>query len=57
MKDWGFNCVRLGFTWASVEPEPGVYSEKCLAEIDKRVEWATKNGLYVFLDMHQDLSA
>ncbi|MFA5056737.1 MAG: cellulase family glycosylhydrolase [Opitutaceae bacterium] len=55
MKTWGFNCVRLGFTWASIEPEPGVYSERSLAEIDKRVAWAKQHGLYVFLDMHQDL--
>ena len=55
MREWGFNCIRLGFTWASVEPQPGLYSEKCLAEIDRRVEWARGNGLYVFLDMHQDL--
>ncbi len=55
MKDWGFNCIRLGFTWASLEPEPGRYSDKCLAEIEKRVAWAARNGLYVFLDMHQDL--
>jgi endoglycosylceramidase len=55
MKEWGFNCVRLGFTWASVEPEPGRYSDTCLAEIEKRVAWAARNGLYVFLDMHQDL--
>ncbi|MDD2762839.1 MAG: cellulase family glycosylhydrolase [Opitutaceae bacterium] len=55
MKAWGFNCVRLGFTWASIEPEPGVYSEQSLAEIAKRVAWAKKHGLYVYLDMHQDL--
>ena len=55
MRDWGFNCVRLGFTWASLEPEPGRYSEKCLAELEKRIQWAKKNGLYVMLDMHQDL--
>lgn len=55
IRDWGFNCIRLGFTWASVEPEPGKYSEQCLAEIEKRVTWAARHGLYVLLDMHQDL--
>jgi endoglycosylceramidase len=55
MKDWGFNCIRLGLLWANLEPEPGKYNEKCLSELDKRVQWAKKNGLYVFLDMHQDL--
>jgi endoglycosylceramidase len=55
MRRWGFNCVRLAFTWASLEPEPGAYSDRCLAELDRRVAWAKRNGMYVFLDMHQDL--
>jgi endoglycosylceramidase len=55
MRTWGFNCIRLAFTWASLEPSPGEYSERCLAELDRRVDWARRNGLYVFLDMHQDL--
>jgi len=55
LADWGHNCVRLGFTWASLEPAPGEYSDTCLAELDKRVAWAKEHGLYVFLDMHQDL--
>ncbi|MBQ5824737.1 MAG: hypothetical protein IIW48_08015, partial [Clostridia bacterium] len=24
----GFNIVRLGITWAAVEPQPGLYNEK-----------------------------
>lgn len=55
MKSWGFNCIRLGFTWAAVEPAPGEYNPQCLAELDQRVAWAAKHGLYVVLDMHQDL--
>ncbi len=55
MKSWGFNCIRLGFTWAAVEPEPGKYNPACLAELDRRVAWAAKHGMYVVLDMHQDL--
>lgn len=55
MKTWGFNCIRLGFTWAAVEPAPGEYNPRCLAELDKRIAWAAKHGLYVVLDMHQDL--
>lgn len=55
MRTWGFNCIRVAFTWASLEPAPGEYSERCLAELDKRVAWAKANGIYVFLDMHQDL--
>lgn len=52
---WGFNCIRFGIIWAGLEPEPGKYNEAYLQEIDKRIEWAEKNGIYVYLDMHQDL--
>jgi len=54
-KQWGFNCIRLGIIWDGLEPEPGVYNEKYLKEIDKRIQWAADNDIYVFLDMHQDL--
>jgi endoglycosylceramidase len=52
---WGFNCIRLGVIWDGVEPAPGKYDEKYLDKLEKRVDWAAQNGLYVMLDMHQDL--
>ena len=55
LSQWGINCVRLGVIWAGVEPEPGKYDENYLNKIEGQVKWATENGLYVFLDMHQDL--
>ena len=54
-KQWGFNCIRLGIIWDGLEPEPGKYNEEYLEEIDKRIQWAADNDIYVFLDMHQDL--
>ena len=54
-KEWGFNCVRYGIIWDGLEPEPGVINEEYLKEIDKRVQWAEDNGLWLILDMHQDL--
>ncbi|WP_430974087.1 cellulase family glycosylhydrolase [Sunxiuqinia rutila] len=54
-KKWGFNCIRLGIIWDGLEPRPGEYNEAYLKEIDKRIDWAREQGLYVFLDMHQDL--
>lgn len=54
-RNWGFNCIRLGVIWDGVEPEPGKYDEKYLDKIQEQVNWATQNGLYVMLDMHQDL--
>ncbi|MBK7710830.1 MAG: cellulase family glycosylhydrolase [Bacteroidales bacterium] len=55
LSKWGFNCIRLGIIWAGVEPEPGKYDEKYLDKIEERVTWAGRNGIYVLLDMHQDL--
>jgi endoglycosylceramidase len=52
---WGINCIRLGIIWDGLEPEPGKYNEAYFAEIDKRIQWAGDNGIYVYLDMHQDL--
>jgi endoglycosylceramidase len=55
MQSWGVNCIRLGFTWAAIEPEPGVYSEACLQWLERHVTWAGKYGIHVVMDMHQDL--
>ena len=54
-KQYGYNVVRLGIIWDGLEPEPGVFNEDYLKEIDKQIKYAEENGLYVFLDMHQDL--
>lgn len=55
MREWGFNLIRLVIMWDGVEPKPGVYDEKYLSGIDKRIQWAKENGIFVMLDMHQDL--
>ncbi len=55
MREWGFNCIRLGIFWDAVEPEPGRYDDEYLAGVHKRIQWAKENGIYVLLDMHQDL--
>lgn len=54
-RDWGFNLVRYGIIWDRLEPAPGVIDTAYLAEIDRRVRWAGQNGIYLLLDMHQDL--
>ncbi len=54
-RKWGFNVLRYGINWAHLEPEPGVINEAYLKEIDKRVCWAEENGIWLILDMHQDL--
>ena len=55
MREWGFNCIRLGMTWAAIEPECGKYDEAFLDRLAERVKWARENGIWVVLDMHQDL--
>ncbi|MBN1342531.1 MAG: cellulase family glycosylhydrolase [Phycisphaerae bacterium] len=55
MRQWGFNCVRLLIIWAAIEPECGKYDEDYLRRMDERVAWAKAIGLYVLVDMHQDL--
>ncbi|MBN2308063.1 MAG: cellulase family glycosylhydrolase [Candidatus Hydrogenedentes bacterium] len=55
MREWGMNCIRLGIIWDGLEPEPGLFDDAYLEKIDQRIEWAREQGLYVFLDMHQDL--
>ncbi|KAA8957727.1 cellulase family glycosylhydrolase, partial [Mycobacterium sp.] len=51
----GFNVVRLGVQWAGVEPEPGVIDYAYLASLAQTVHTLEDNGIYVILDMHQDL--
>lgn len=54
-KRLGFNLVRLGIVWDCIEPEPGKYNDEYLqkvAQIGKELE---ANGIYFYLDMHQDL--
>ena len=54
---WGMNLVRYLVTWEGIEPEKGVYSEEYLDEVEKRVNWLTDRGIFVFIDFHQDLFA
>lgn len=55
LKKWGVNCIRFIIIWDRLEPEPGVYNEDYLKEIDERIKWAEENNVFVVLDMHQDL--
>lgn len=54
-RDFGFNSVRYLIFWGAIEPQKGVYDEAYLLEVKKRVEWYTQRGMYVILDMHQDV--
>ena len=51
----GVNILRLGFTWAGIEPEMTRYNLTYLQEIKNAVKRCEAHGIYVFLDWHQDL--
>lgn len=51
----GMNIVRLGVTWAGVEPEMCRYNDVYLAEVKAAVKACEKYGIYVYIDFHQDL--
>ena len=55
MPQWGCNCIRYLILWAGIEPQPGQYDEEYLAAVRQRLDWAQAAGLYVVLDMHQDV--
>lgn len=55
MADKGINLIRLGFTWNKIEPEPGKYNDDYLESLGEIIDRCEKYGIYVFLDMHQDL--
>ncbi len=51
----GFNAVRLIIIWAGLEPTPGTIDPQYLKQIQQEVQFCSDDGLYVLLDMHQDL--
>ena len=53
----GFNLIRLGIFWDGAEPEPGKIDYGYLEKLREIVGLAEKHGIYVILDMHQDLFA
>ncbi|MCB9033808.1 MAG: cellulase family glycosylhydrolase [Chitinophagales bacterium] len=54
MARYGFNCVRLLFSWSKLEPVQGQYNIEYVQEIQQAIEDAAAYGIYVLLDMHQD---
>jgi len=55
IKSWGMNVVRYVTVWEGIEPEKGLYSESYIDRMEEIVNWFTSRGIYVFIDMHQDL--
>lgn len=55
IKSHGMDLIRLGITWDAIEPNPGEYNEEYLEFIRGILDECKDAGVYVFLDMHQDL--
>ena len=53
--DWGMNFARFLLQWDALEPAPGVYDEAYLDRVVERMAWFAAAGIYVVLDMHQDV--
>lgn len=54
MRQLHVQVLRLALSWSLLEPEPGRYSAQYLDRIAQVVGWATEQGIYVLLDMHQN---
>ncbi|MFT3693949.1 MAG: cellulase family glycosylhydrolase [Kofleriaceae bacterium] len=53
--DWGFNAIRFIMTWSAVEPTQGQYDELYLSAVRERMQWAHDAGLFVIVEMHEDI--
>jgi len=56
-RESGFNLIRFGIFWDAAEPEPGRVDMDYLARVKRLVDLAGEHGIYVMIDMHQDLFA
>src|SRR5947209_2180237 len=55
LRSIGFNTVRVGIIWKAIEPQPGVYDDAYLQQIEQTVAMLAKRGIVSLLDFHQDL--
>ncbi len=51
---WGFNTIRLLFTWEAFEPTRCTFESSYLSYYEQVVQWAQARGIYVMVDFHQD---
>ena len=54
---WGFNGVRYLIFWDAIEPDKGDFDEAYLDAVAADVDLLAAEGIYVILDMHQDVYA
>ena len=54
MQELGLTALRLGFMWSGYNPAPGIFNKTYIDTIHSIIERASRHGIYVLLDMHQD---
>ena len=54
-RDLGWNAVRYLVFWGAIEPKQDSFDEAYLSNVKQRVKWYTDRGMYVIIDMHQDV--
>lgn len=54
-KEYGFNAVRYLVFWDGIEPFFNQFRDDYLDSTEIRIKWYTDRGMYVILDMHQDV--
>lgn len=55
LKQWGFNVVRLGLMWSGLMPAKDYVNQTYLDEIVTIVNNLASYGIYVIIDLHQDM--
>jgi endoglycosylceramidase len=55
LREWGFNLARFCVFWEGIEPEKGVYDAVYIDKVRRLLEGAARRGIYVIVDMHQDI--
>ncbi len=51
----GVNIIRLGITWAAIEPEEDKYNDKLIYALKDYIHKCAENNIFIMFDMHQDL--
>ncbi|MBR5247170.1 MAG: cellulase family glycosylhydrolase [Clostridia bacterium] len=51
----GVNIIRLGITWAAIEPHEGKYNDELISALKEYIQKCAENNIYVMFDMHQDV--
>lgn len=57
LHDLGLNIVRLGHSWTGAEPVRGEYNQTLLDILKEQTRLAEEQGIYVLVDVHQDVMA